>query len=267
MSPTLLETCLGLSGSFEGGNGAPRYDLLTGNFDGQGISCGCLQWCAGQGSLQTLLKNTIGDYPVADDDYKPLWALKDMAPAQAVAYAVEQWVDPASPQKNLTPEAVALWSALLSTPQCIQAQLGLAQDILTSALAEANRFLPWLSPVDDNLRIAAFFFDVHVQQGSMSKKQPDGSHKPDVLTDPSQATGQRAVDLATAKGMTKTATAWQQVLDSGDTLANVLLHYAFERSLLGNLTYQWDTVSRRGTLACRQGSIHGKWFDLGETLS
>ena len=67
---------------------------------------------------------------------------------------------------------------------------------------------------DDNLRIAAFFFDVHVQQGSMSKKQPDGSHKPDVLTDPSQATGQRAVDLATSKGMTKTATAWQQVLDS-----------------------------------------------------
>ena len=262
---TPLEVCLGLSGSFEGGNGAPRYDLLTGNFDGQGISCGCLQWCAGQGSLQTLLKNTIGSWPVADDQYKPLWAIKDMAPADAVAYAVSQWATPDG--KNLTDEAKVLWQGILNTPQCIAAQQGLAQAIYDAALAEANRYLPWLAPVDNNLRIMAFFFDVHVQQGCMAKRQPDGSHKPTILTDATEANGQRAVDLATAKGMTKTASAWQQVLNGGDDLANVLLHYAFERSLLGNLTYQWDTVSRRGTLACRQGSIHGKYFDLTETLA
>jgi hypothetical protein len=46
----LLELCLKISGSFE--NGAPDYHGVTGNFDGQGISVGVLQWNAGQGSLQ-----------------------------------------------------------------------------------------------------------------------------------------------------------------------------------------------------------------------
>lgn len=49
--------CLALTGSFE--TGAPPPDCfagITGDFDGQAISFGALQWNFGQGSLQPLLK-------------------------------------------------------------------------------------------------------------------------------------------------------------------------------------------------------------------
>ena len=263
---TPLETCLGISGSFEGGTGGPRYTTVTGNFDGCGISCGCLQWNAGQGTLQHLLSLTLGGYPVADDPFAPLFALKDMTPPQAVAYAIEQWVDPASANKNLTAEAKALWQQLLGTEQCVAAQNQLAQGILDNALAEAGCFLPWMADVTDNLRVAAFFFDTHVQQGSLSKKQKDGSHLPTPLDSADQAEPNRAVDQAAAQGRAKTAAAWQAALDAGDDLAKVLLHYAYQRAILANPDYVWDTLSRRGTIAARKGQVHGAWFDFTEVL-
>lgn len=52
---------LALTGSFETGAPPPRcFSGLSGDFDGQGISFGALQWNFGQGSLQPLL-NTMND--------------------------------------------------------------------------------------------------------------------------------------------------------------------------------------------------------------
>src|SRR3954454_17259486 len=48
--------CLALTSSFETGNMPPEcFCGVTGDFDGQGISFGALQWNIGQGSLQPLL--------------------------------------------------------------------------------------------------------------------------------------------------------------------------------------------------------------------
>lgn len=265
MSADTLTTCLNLSGTFEGGQGA-RYTLTTGNSDDQGISCGALQFCAGQGSLQELLRRTLGGYPVANDQFAPLFALKDLSAPDAVAYAIAHWVDPTSPRKALTREAKALWETLLAAPQCIQAQRSLAQEILTSALTEAAKFLPWRSDAMTHLRLAAFFFDVHTQQGSLSKHLPDGTHKPDVLAGPYQASPGRAVNYARQQGHTRVADAWNTALASGDELCRVLLHYAYERAALAKPQYMWDTLSRRGTIAARQGQVHGAWFDLTKTL-
>lgn len=53
----LADRCLALTGSFETGQYPPDcFCGLTGDFDGQGISFGALQWNVGQGSLQPLLK-------------------------------------------------------------------------------------------------------------------------------------------------------------------------------------------------------------------
>jgi hypothetical protein len=55
--------CLALTGSFE--TGAPIPDCfagLSGDFDGQGLSFGVLQWNFGQGSLQPLLKRMCADH-------------------------------------------------------------------------------------------------------------------------------------------------------------------------------------------------------------
>ncbi len=49
----LLDICLKVTGSFEGGT--PRYDAIAGDFDGAGLSCGLLQWNTGSGTLQKLV--------------------------------------------------------------------------------------------------------------------------------------------------------------------------------------------------------------------
>jgi len=56
----LLYRCLALTGSFETSEGVPGcFAGLSGDFDGQGISFGALQWCLGQGSLQPLLAEML----------------------------------------------------------------------------------------------------------------------------------------------------------------------------------------------------------------
>ncbi|MFA5033202.1 MAG: peptidoglycan-binding domain-containing protein [bacterium] len=53
---SLLHRCLALTGAFETGKMAPDcFAGLSGNFDGQGMSFGVLQWNFGQKSLQPLL--------------------------------------------------------------------------------------------------------------------------------------------------------------------------------------------------------------------
>lgn len=61
---TLDYRCLALTGAFETGVGIPEcFAGVSGDFDGQGISFGVLQWNFGQGSLQPLLKRMFADSP------------------------------------------------------------------------------------------------------------------------------------------------------------------------------------------------------------
>lgn len=55
--------CLALTGSFETGKFSPDcFATMTGNFDGQGMSFGALQWNFGQGTLQPLLKEMVANH-------------------------------------------------------------------------------------------------------------------------------------------------------------------------------------------------------------
>lgn len=56
----LILRCLALTGAFETNSGYPDYfSAVAGDFDGQGISYGVLQWNFGQGSLQPLLGDLL----------------------------------------------------------------------------------------------------------------------------------------------------------------------------------------------------------------
>src|SRR5215212_7436910 len=56
----LARRCLALTGAFETGTGVPDcFCGLSGDFDGQGISFGVLQWNFGQKSLQPLIKEMV----------------------------------------------------------------------------------------------------------------------------------------------------------------------------------------------------------------
>lgn len=64
LSGGLDSRCLALTGTFETGRFAPDcFASMTGNFDGQGMSFGALQWNFGQGTLQPLLKEMVTNHP------------------------------------------------------------------------------------------------------------------------------------------------------------------------------------------------------------
>ncbi|MBU4034603.1 MAG: peptidoglycan-binding protein [Proteobacteria bacterium] len=63
VSGDLDSRCLALTGSFETGKFFPDcFATVTGNFDGQGMSFGALQWNFGQGTLQPLLKEMFANH-------------------------------------------------------------------------------------------------------------------------------------------------------------------------------------------------------------
>lgn len=261
----LIDICLGISGSFEGGDGQPRWDLTTGNFDGMGLSVGALQWNPGTGSIFPLLTKTFQKMGAVPDEFDDIHTMAAMKPRDAVAFAVQTWVTPENPKGPLTPQAKQLWEAFLATPECRAAQAELAQAILDHAIDDATHYLPWLTEID--WRTCAFFFDVRVQQGGMTKRMDDGTRVAvEALGSPEEARPQEAIDFAAKSGKAKTGVAWQKVIEGGDQLAAVLLHYAYERAILSRPQYQWDTLSRRGAIACRGGAVHGKWVDLTQLL-
>jgi Putative peptidoglycan binding domain len=59
----LADRCLALTGSFETGNQPPDcFCGMTGDFDGQGLSFGALQWNIGQKTFQPLLARMIEEH-------------------------------------------------------------------------------------------------------------------------------------------------------------------------------------------------------------
>lgn len=60
----LSRRCLALTGSFETSRLAPDcFAAVTGNFDGQGMSFGALQWNFGQETLQPLFQEMLDSHP------------------------------------------------------------------------------------------------------------------------------------------------------------------------------------------------------------
>lgn len=60
----LAERCLALSGAFETTSGFPEcFAGLTGDFDGEDISFGVLQWNIGQGTLQPMFSQMLQNHP------------------------------------------------------------------------------------------------------------------------------------------------------------------------------------------------------------
>src|SRR5271157_451697 len=114
---SLLELCLKVSGGFESGKG-PSYTSLTGNFDGQGMSAGILQWNAGQGTLQALV-NAIGN-AMGWDKAKTFFSsdiqqFASLKPADAIAWVQQHYLTTGT--TNLDPGAKARWVNFLNQPE------------------------------------------------------------------------------------------------------------------------------------------------------
>jgi hypothetical protein len=162
----VAKRCLALTGAFETGAGVPDcFCGLSGDFDGQGISFGVLQWNFGQGSLQPLLREMAEQHPsvaqaIFGSHFEPL--------KEALAAAHEELMGFArSVQHPVTHAIFEPWrgyaKALGRTPEFQQIQLKHADGRFRQALGMCRDYGLWSE------RAAALMFDIVTQNGSIAK--------------------------------------------------------------------------------------------------
>jgi hypothetical protein len=255
---SLLELCLHVSGGFENGQGA-SYTSITGNFDGMGISCGILQWNAGQNTLQALVTAIAAKMGWAKAQTffgSSIQTFAGLRGQAAVQWCLDHYI--VTGGKDVDPAAKVRWQNFLSQPESIQAQVEAAAN---GTLGHAKREVAAYTPdYAANTRPYVFFFDLITQEGGMSS----GGHT--VPPIPAGQTPDVTDALAFAQANNaQCATIWGGITPT-DNEAALLLHYAYARASLANPLYQWDACSRRGTIACRQGIVHGAHLDFTTVL-
>ena len=250
---SLVELCVKITGTFE--DGIPAYDTLAGTSDGMGMSAGILQWNAGSGTLQVLLTDIAATmtWPKMQTYFKSnIKQFASLQPAEAIQWCIQHYIQDGT--TNVDPAAKVCWQAMLKQQASIDAQVAYATNtILHQAQALALRFFPNNA---SNTRVISFFFDLVTQSGGMSKVAPLA---PGVV--PSIV---NALDYAQQHDL-KCAGMWELAVQN-DPLATQLLYYAYSRSLLSNPQYVWDTFSRRGSIACRTGIVHGATVNFSQLL-
>jgi len=154
-----------LTGAFETGRGVPEcFAGLSGDFDGQGISFGVLQWNFGQDSLQPLLKEMMKDHPAVMKgilhEYYPV-AVKALNATKEELMAFSRGVQ--HPVKHYLYEPWrGMFKALGRTVEFQKIQVKAANKLYRSALALCKEYGLWSE------RAVALMFDIKVQNGSIS---------------------------------------------------------------------------------------------------
>jgi hypothetical protein len=154
-----------LTGSFETGKGIPEcFAGLSGDFDGQGISFGVLQWNFGQDSLQPLLRDMMKSHATVMKgilhEYFPV-ALKALNAERNELLAFSRAVQ--HPVKHYLYEPWrGMFKALGRTEEFQKIQVKAANKLYRSALALCKEYGLWSE------RAVALMFDIKVQNGSIS---------------------------------------------------------------------------------------------------
>ena len=161
----LAHRCLALTGSFETNRPVPDcFAGLSGNFDGQGLSFGALQWNIGQRSLQPLLKSMNDQHADTLDaifgtNYKILVAMLSAPAADQLAWAI-------SIQDGLHNAIHEPWRgqllALGRHPEFQAIEVACAHQLHAEGLGLCTTFGL------HSQRAVALMFDIKVQNGSIS---------------------------------------------------------------------------------------------------
>jgi hypothetical protein len=168
-APALLEKpvefrCLALTGAFETSVPPPGcFTAVAGDFDGQGISFGALQFNLGQRTLQPILLDMIRRHPAVMEEtfHDHLGELRAMLnadlPAQlAFARRIQ------APDFRLHEPWRGMFRALGRTSECQRLQLEQAALAVERAKALCDRFDV------TSARALALMFDIIVQNGGVS---------------------------------------------------------------------------------------------------
>lgn len=226
---------LALTGAFETDAPVPEcFAGLSGDFDGQGISFGALQWNLGQKSLQPLLRRVDERHPgLLDEIFAPGAA---ELRAMLAAPLEEQLAWARSIQDFRRFVVIEPWRGFLKTLgrreefQAIQREA--AQDIYRDALAGCRSYGV------RSERAVALLFDVRVQNGSISALTRAQIEQDFAGLGPSD--GPDALEVARLQ-----------------IIAN-------RRAEAANPAWVEDVRVRKLTIANGVGTVHGRHFDLAE---
>lgn len=221
--------CLALTGAFETGMPIPDCSAgVSGDFDGQGISFGVLQWCIGQNSLQPLLQTMAGAHPdefseIFDDHTGELRAMLHASHTEQMAWARRI--------QNLSNFVLnEPWRGMFKT---LGRRESFQQIEVEAAgkLFDAARALCVEYGVHSE-RAVALLFDIKTQNGSISE----------------------LVKAQIERDFTRLA--------AGSGEVERLRIIANRRAEASNPRWVEDVRTRKLTIANGEGTVHGSHFDL-----
>lgn len=230
---TLYDICLKVTGDFEGHG----YGTVTDNFDGQGLSCGIIQFNLGQGTLQNYILNHIDemmyDFPL------PITPLIGSTPKQALTWHKDNCLDINGKLKD---EWRSAWEKFMVNPHIINLQKRACDKYFHQAKCIAGK----LGFSHDNLRAMMFSFDLAVQSWSLIIDRPE----------PNNLQAEHIKELGTTENyiwwVDKALTEEQQVL----------LIAAHLRSLKCKPEFRMAFFTRKATIAIGCGIVNGKKYDF-----
>jgi putative peptidoglycan binding protein len=234
----LAYRCLALTGSFETGTGIPDcFCGISGDFDGQGISFGVLQWNFGQESLQPLLRDMIGRHP---DVIGPIFGGHFDAFAEALNADKDDLLNFArSVQHPVTHAVFEPWrgfaKALGRTPEFQAIEAEYASGVFRRALGMCRDY--GLT----SERAVALMFDIVTQNGSIDKVT-------------------RARILGEIQSLPAS-------LSDGEREVRKLVIVANRRAEAANPRWVDDVRVRKLCIARGEGTVHGIPYKLDEQFA
>lgn len=243
---SLEQRIMGLTASFETGIGFPEcLGVVTGNFDGQGISFGALQWNIGQGTLQELFQAMLLEHPkVAEDIFTKdqLSQFKTMLQGtltDQLKWAKSIQITERRPNNSLRWVIIPEWKSAFH-------RLGLTEEMMNIEVNAASvRFEKAKSNCSvydlHSERGLALMFDINVQNGHVDIK------------------GAGAKIMNDYQGISN--------LMNDEKEVEKMRIIARRRAEVSNPKWVHDVLSRKMTIAEGEGVVHGKKYLLTKEYS
>jgi hypothetical protein len=235
ISKPLDYRCLALTGSFETGKGIPDcFAGLSGDFDGQGMSLGVLQWNFGQDTLQPLLRDMIDEDP---ETMKTIFHANNDILVEALHADKEELMtfvrSIQHPVKHFLYEPWrGMFKSLGRTEKFQNIQVEYAKGLFQLALELCPDYELWSE------RAAALLFDITVQNGGISNLV-----KAQILSDCNTLPGDLSEEELEVRKMRIVANRRAEAADP---------------------TWIEDVRARKLCCANGGGIVHGINYDLGE---
>lgn len=235
---TIYDLCLQTTMSMEGTD----FGTVAGNFDGQGVSAGILQWNLGQGTLQSEILNhcnmmSFGYFPL------PMDKLNKLSPEIAIGWVKDVMLIDGV---HLKSEWKAAWQRFLTEPSVINVQ----KRSIDKYFHQAKTICSALGFAQENKRAMCFSFDVAVQNWSMSIDVPHTNLD-------------QAYNILSQYGPDN-ARLW--LLEELTEEKAKLVIAAHLRALKCNPKWRSDVFIRKATIAMGLGIVHGKTYKLNKSF-